>query len=272
MKYWAILTIVFGVTRVGCTEDADIDYSQLLSKHMITISSGKFIMGCNKNIDRRCGDDEYFYHEVNNEYSYHEVIVPEFKIDLTEVLVFEYRICTSCSEPGTGEQCNWNRPDREDHPVNCINWNQAKEYCEWAGKRLCTEAEWEKAARGTDGRIYPWGNEEADCNFAVLKDSRGSGCGEFSTLPWGSKPSGIYGLYDMSGNVYEWVEDYYHENYNGAPLDGSAWSDDSNISVRVNRGGGFGVESEFLRASGRYFSRQNYAGSFIGVRCCKDIP
>ena len=243
---------------------------------MVTIPSGLFRMGCNEEIDS-CSSGP-------RESPAHDVDIPEYKIDLFEVTVGQYRVCVDnngCTEPTThNEFCNWRYSDREDHPVNGITWYQAKEYCEWVGKRLCSESEWEKAARGTDGRIYPWGNEEATCDFAVMCEERcdahgdhsGYGCGEDRTWPVGSKPSGVYGLYDMAGNIWEWVEDDFHVNYDGSPSDGSAWIDNPRAERRVLRGGSMHYTSTAIRASFRldyipsaYFDNQ-------GVRCCQNVP
>jgi formylglycine-generating enzyme len=149
--------------------------------------------------------------------------VPAFCIDRTEVTVAAYRACVSagactadhltestCNDPFGAcfvhrETCNWDKPGREDHPINCVSWNQARRYCLWAGKRLPTNLEWEKAARGTDGRIHPWGGATPTCDLAVWAN----GCGRYSTWPVGSKPRGAspYGALDMAGNVGEWTEE-----------------------------------------------------------------
>ena len=234
---------------------------------MTTIPGGPFMMGCNTSIDDDC---------ETNEYPYHEVTVPEFKIDVTEVTVGQYRACFedngSCSEPRTWTQCNWAELDRENHPINCINWYQSKDYCEWVDKRLCSESEWEKAARGTDGRIYPWGNETPTCEWAVMSDEVGSGCGDEQTWPVGSKPVGLFGLYDMSGNVYEWVEDDQHLDYDGVPDNGEAWIENPRSAERVVRGGSlYNASSAYLRASSRHSYTPNYYyyGIYgIGARCC----
>src|SRR5574338_706593 len=107
-----------------------------------------------------------------------------------------------------GQGYNWGVAGKEKHPINGVNWYQAKKYCEWKGKRLPTEAEWELAARGDDGRMFPWGNDTPTCNH-VVSDS----CGTSGTGPVGSKPLGDspYGLHDMGGNVLEWCSDYYKE-------------------------------------------------------------
>ena len=221
------------------------------------------MMGCNYEVDTNCIDDESPYHEVN---------VPEFAIDVTEASVGQYRACVDnghCSEPlQNSNWCNWRYSEREDYPVTCINWHQAKAYCEWSGRRLCSESEWEKAARGTDGRIYPWGNEEADCSCAVMADD-GLGCGEINSWPVGSKSPGVYGLYDMSGNVWEWIEDDGHSHYNNAPADGSVWISSPRSSLRGLRGGSFSNNFVILRASNRYFFDPDDTGGSIGVRCCR---
>ena len=229
------------------------------SSPMMTIPAGPFMMGCNGDIDDNCSGD-------GREEPYHEVNVPDFEIDSTEVTVGQYLDCVEdgsfCSEPSTGSLCNWGESDREDHPVNCITWYDAKAYCEWAGKRLCSESEWEKAARGTDGRIYPWGNETPDCTRIVMGGCPGD------TQPVGSKPAGVHGLYDMSGNVFECVEDDWHSTYNGAPSDGEAWVENPRASDRVVRGGCFVFDAAFLSASGRGYGGPGASNGYLGARCC----
>ena len=240
------------------------------SSPMVTIPGGDFMMGCNASIDDNC-------HRSGNEEPYHEVNVPDFEIDVIEVTIGQYRSCvednSSCSEPLTiYSYCNWRYNNREDHPVNCVTWYNAKEYCEWSGKRLCSESEWEKAARGSDGRIYPWGNEEVSCDRAVMSDG-GAGCGAFRTWSVASKPVGLHGLYDMAGNVWEWVEDDYHGTYDGAPNDGSAWVENPRSANRVIRGGGLTTSSSAaLRASYRNDENPDNDSDGFGARCCRDAP
>lgn len=231
------------------------------------VPAGPFMMGCSEERHSLCPDDEKASHEVT---------VPSFVIDKHEVTVGLYKDCVAsgqCAIPGTGGKCNWDVTGKGSHPVNCINWEEARAYCAWAGKRLCSESEWEKASRGTDGREYPWGNEIATCEYAVTEDG-GYGCGTDSTMPVGSKPAGAspYGALDMSGNVMEWVEDDWHQNYLGAPAGGDSWIDDPRARFRIIRGGCFGsVFYGDLRSSAREAGTLSY-GTCYGIRCCSSAP
>ena len=226
------------------------------------------MMGCNSESDENCNED-------SSEEPYHEVNVPDFDIDITEVTVGQYRTCVdngSCERlTDTSTNCNYRYSDREEHPVNCINWNRAKNYCERNNKKLCSEAEWEKAARGTDERVYPWGDEESTCDRAVMNEGV-AGCGENRTWPASSKPAGINGLYDMAGNVSEWVEDDRHNDYTGAPADGSAWVEIQRPSSGISRGGSFKHSTGWLRASYRDFKNITERSDGLGFRCCRDMP
>jgi formylglycine-generating enzyme required for sulfatase activity len=231
---------------------------------MVRVPAGEFWMGCNADVDSSCDSGEK---------PGHKVYLEEYYIDTTEVTVAAYGACVKagkCTAPDTGAHCNWGTSGREQHPINCVDWTQAWAYCEYVGKRLPTEAEWEKAARGTDGRVYPWGNERATCGRAVMNDG-GDGCGKNSTWPVGSKPSGVspYGAQDMSGNVREWVSDWYDSSYYGSSPSRSP-SGPSGGSVRVYRGGRWDYfGAEFQRASGRIGSTPGDRDSGLGFRCAR---
>lgn len=137
-----------------------------------------------------------------------EVAIESFEMSKTAVTVEQYASCVNegaCTEPATGDSCNWGKPGRELHPVNCVDWAQADQYAKFKGARLPSEAEWAFAATsGGKDQKYPWGNEAPACDKAVM-----AGCGNEGTMPVCSKPAGntAYGLCDMAGNVWQWTQD-----------------------------------------------------------------
>jgi formylglycine-generating enzyme required for sulfatase activity len=142
-------------------------------------------------------------------------------MDVHEVTYAEYKGCQKSAGCLRGGPL-YNDFSNPKQPINGPNWYAAVKYCELAGKHLPTEAQWEKAARGPDGRTHPWGDEPATCERAVIKDARGRSCGikkrkEFPDKGRpnvvGSKPPGVYGLYDMSGNSWEWVYDWASDSW-----------------------------------------------------------
>jgi len=176
--------------------------------NMIVVPAGPFYRGCGEE-DPDCDEDEFPADP--------DLFVSTFAIDRTAVTTADYAACVGaggCTTAGTGAVlCNWGRAEHEDHPINCVTWFQAEAYCTWAGKRLLTQAEWEKAARGTDGRLYPWGDDDPSCDLAVIANGDGPGCGTGETWPVGSKPAGAspYGVFDAAGNTSAWMSDWYTE-------------------------------------------------------------
>jgi len=144
-----------------------------------------------------------------------------FYMDVNEVTYAEYKACVKarkCDPSGPG----YTDFDRPRQPINGIRWFDADKYCRAQGKQLPTEAQWEKAARGPDGALHPWGDEPATCERAIIKDSRGRSCGvkKLYSKPEtgrpfevGSRPAYRYGLHDMAGNSWEWVADWYAKDY-----------------------------------------------------------
>ena len=229
-----------------CSETAD-------PGALVSVPGGDFLMGCNEAIDDDCSDDESPSHTVT---------LSPFEIDATEVTQQQY---TSCVAAGACEApaCSWDC-DSGNFPASCLTWGQANDYCSWANKRLPTEAEWEKAARGDAGNKYPWGNDDPDCTRANM-----SKCGEKPTavgsLDAGKSP---YGAFDMAGNVVEYVADFYDAAY----YESSPASDPTGPETGMRhggRGGGFKSDSEYLRASKRDWYDATDSAASLGFRCAR---
>lgn len=226
----------------------------------VTIPAGEFMMG----------SEAWPYTQP-----VHKVSVKEFQLAKTLVTVDQYKACVDagrCTPPGADFGCNWGVKGRGEHPVNCVTWDQARAFSGWVGGRLPTEAEWEYAARG-GGKPwrYPWGNADATCERAVISEHAGGrndgvGCGRNSTWPVCSKPKGnsLHGLCDMAGNLYQWVQDWYHGSYDGAPVDGSAWEDAG--ATRAYRGGSWINAAGRARSASRRSFDPRDRGDHLGFR------
>lgn len=217
---------------------------------MIAIPAGDFTMGS----------------DVEDERPPHTAFVDGFEIEKLEVrnedfekFVAETGYITDAEKAG---ETSWQyyAKDKPNHPVVKVSWNDAKAYCEWLGKRLPTEAEWEKAARGTDARSYPWGNQW-DAAKANTKEG-----GRRGTTPVGSFPDGAspYGLMDMAGNVAEWTSDWF-KAYPG----GDFYSPYFGEKYRVIRGGGWFSDKQLVRTTERSASSITAANDDLGFRCAR---
>ena len=223
----------------------------------ITLPAGTFQMG-----STRSGDEQ----------PVHTVTVSSFRMAKTETTQAQYAACVkagACSEAGTGSSyCTWGKAGREQHPVNCVTWYQADDYCEWAGARLCTEAEWEYAARsGGQNRTYPWGDQTATCSYAVMYEG-GNGCGTGGTWAVCSKTAGnsTQGACDLAGNVWEWVADWYGDYPSEAQTNPTGPVSGSH---RVSRGGSWDFDADGLRAAYRDYVYPGYYYYYLGLRCCR---
>jgi len=225
---------------------------------MILVSAGEFTMGSN-------------YGELDEQPA-HKIFVGAFYIDKYEVTNGLYRVCVDqkmCQEPkATSSKTHsvyFGNSDFDGYPVIYVDWNMAQSYCEWRGMRLPTEAEWEKAARGINGRTYPWGEgincDKANYNLCV---------GDVSKV--GSYENGIspYGIEDMAGNVLEWVSDWYQSDYYHTIV---GVEDDPKGpmvgDVRVLKGGAWNDKTT-VRSSFRAWDNQTYTTNYYGFRCAKD--
>ena len=214
--------------------------------------------------------------EINDAAPRRRVTVRSFEMAKTEVTFKQYRACVAAGACTQLQSSSTEDFAHDDHPVIFVNWTQAKAFSEWVGGRLPSEAEWEYAARsaGKD-RKYPWGDEAASCKRAVLNEGSDS-CGQKYGMAWPvcSKPEGNtdQGLCDMAGNVWEWVEDWYHPNYRGAPEDGRAWIDPRGLG-RVIRGGSWQNRALFSQSARRQYSDPaNLVGADLGFRPVISIP
>jgi len=232
-----------------------------LGPKMVWIPKGSFNMGSDKG-----DDDEKPVHKVTINYDYaigqYEVTRGQFR---QFVNATQYQ-----TEAERGDGCwgwigtDWKqRPDfnwrnagfvqTDQHPVLCVSWNDAKAYAQWlaeqTGKpyRLPSEAEWEYACRAGTTTAYSFGDDANQLgNYAWYGENSGS-----QTHPVGEKKSNAFGLYDMHGNVWEWLEDVWHENYQGAPVDGSAWMSGRTSDAHPLRGGSWGGDDAWLRCAFR---------------------
>jgi formylglycine-generating enzyme required for sulfatase activity len=238
-----------------------------IPENMAKIPAGKFLMGSLPK-DGRVG-----YTVGVDELPQHSVILKAYFIDRYEVTANQYRAFIDATgrkppgDPRFPEIYPWAREggvpkEFENHPVIYVSWEDAEAFCRWAGKRLPTEAEWEKAARGTDGRIWPWGNI-FDPKKANVQEYKAGG-----TLPVGDFPKGVspYGVYDMAGNVAEWTADWY-EAYPGSKLIRRAFGKN-----RVVKGGAYTLPGEpYARSASRSMARDPAKRHrSIGFRCAKD--
>jgi len=220
---------------------------------MIAIPAGEFTMGSDLEVERPP----------------HPVSVDAFEIDQFEVtneqfekFVAETGYVTDAGKAGDTSWRYWAK-DKPNHPVVKVSWNDATAFCEWAEKRLPTEAEWEKAARGTDGRTYPWGNTW-DEDKVNAKESGYRGTTIVGSFPSGASP---YGVMDMAGNVAEWTSDWF-QPYPGYP-GGDGEAQYFGEKYRVIRGGGWFSDQNLVRTTERSASSVELANDDVGFRCAK---
>lgn len=202
----------------------------------------------------------------------HQVYLDAFWIDQTEVTNAMYARCVDanvCNPPSdTSSYINssyFGNSKFEDYPVLYVSWNDAIDYCEYADRRLPSEAEWEKAARGTNGNIYPWGNNNPNDSLLNFDNNLGD------TTTVGSYPDGgsIYGVLDMAGNLWEWVNDWYDPNYySNSPSSNPQGA--TSGSSKIFRGGSWFDNYFNVRSTARLWAETSFLFNDLGFRCAMD--
>jgi len=230
--------------------------------HMVQVyvPAGEFRMGTDPTKDSRAEKDEL---------PQHTVYLDAFWIDWTGVTNAQYARCVTdrqCTAPEDTSSITrhsyYGNVQYANYPVINVNWSQAQTYCTWSGRRLPSEAEWEKAARGTDGRLYPWGDAAPDPGLANYNYQPGD------TTAVGSYPSGAspYGALDMAGNVWEWVSDWYSDSYYQQSPARNPLGPDTG-SDRVLRGSAWSEPAASNRSALRVGYDPNLGDIRVGFRC-----
>jgi formylglycine-generating enzyme required for sulfatase activity len=236
--------------------------SKVEAGEMILIPEGPFSMGSSD--EDILWAAKQFHSETldwyRDETPAHSVTLPAFQIDKYEVTVGDYKIYMAATGKPAPREFDNARLNHPRQPVVSVTWQVAKDYCLWAKKRLPTEAEWEKAARGNDKRHYPWGNEPDALNANI----RGKGDNYRNTSPGGKFPEGAspYGVMDMSGNVWEWMEDWLQ------PYPGNEYANDFyGERFKVIKGGSWDSNLDLARPATRGKALPNQKKNYIGFRC-----
>jgi formylglycine-generating enzyme required for sulfatase activity len=263
----SLLVLLIAMFRVG-SGDAQLDRLRKLKKDaaapaadempMALIPEGPFWMG-------RDGTEA-----LEDERPRHQVWLDAYLMDVYEVSTAQYaRFLAATNRPPPWQ---WETVDLSvhgDRPVIGVDWEDAEAYCRWAGKRLPTEAEWEKAARGTDERLYPWGNQTPTASLANFALGARFSYGQV-LMPVGHYKQGIspYGLYAMAGNVWEWVHDWYGAHYYEVSPERNPQGPEQG-QFKVLRGGSWSDLPKYLLTYGRFKLPPTTRNSFTGFRCAK---
>ncbi len=228
---------------------------------MVLVPAGQFLMGS----DYGAADEE----------PQHTVTMSAYYIDQYEVTNARYAECVKagpCKPPTSFNSVThpnyYDNPDFANFPVIQVTWPMAKAYCEWRGARLPSEAEWEKAARGDDGRPFPWGEQEPNCTFANFWNDEPDCVGDVAEVGKYNKGVSPFNLFDMAGNVWEWVADWYDDTYYAStPLENPLGPDSG--TFRIVRGGAWSNGAGSIRTTTRGRNLPNKSYNYVGLRCVR---
>ncbi|MDD5223441.1 MAG: formylglycine-generating enzyme family protein [bacterium] len=231
---------------------------------MASIPAGCFDMG------------DAFNEGSSVEWPVHNVCVSAFQMDIYEVTNAQFKACVDagfCTDPENSTSYTrssyYRNSTYDNYPVILVSWTQANAFCIWAGGRLPTEAEWEYAARGgLAGKRYPWGDNAPVCTLGASNGSNYSECSPADTIAVGSFAANGYGLYDLAGNIWEWVNDWFDSGYYSTSPTQDPQGPDSGTN-KVMRGGDFESIDLELRVSKRWTYHPSIQARFIGFRCAK---
>lgn len=217
---------------------------------MVLVPAGEFVMGSDSN--QAAAKPA------------HTVYLDSFYIDQFEVTNGDYQACAEAGVCTTGGSFRIRRPELAQNPVVFVDWYDADTFCKWRGGRLPTEAEWEKAARGNDERLFPWGNDPITCDRAQYSDC------DWALSPVGSYPTGVspYGAFDMAGNAWEWVADWYAQDYYSySPAENPSGPESG--MYKSTRGGGFLYDARLQTTVWRNQAPATHAYIYLGFRCAR---
>jgi formylglycine-generating enzyme required for sulfatase activity len=288
-----------GAARAGDTIQDCADCPAL-----VLLPSGSLLMGSNESEKAR-RSNEGPQHEVQIAY---RLAVGKYELTRAEFARFvsasgyrtEAEQGAGChvfdgKKWGVSSGHDWRNPgyaQTDEHPVTCVSWNDGQAYLTWLnqqlpgkGYRLLSEAEWEYAARAGQRGRYAWGDDDeltAMCTYANGMDATGkaqikgmdwpaANCSDGSafTVAGQALPPNAFGLYNMSGNVWEWTQDVHHDSYANAPIDGSAWTEGGDQAMRVTRGGAWFSYPQGLRSAYRSRSATGFSGGGVGFRIAR---
>ena len=258
------------------------DFPWPVPEGMVAIPEGPFIMGVPLLESNTV---------LRDDMPPHRVYLSPYAIDRFEVSMAKYSECVEAEvcTPAVATfdkyalHCTYGQQEKSQHPINCVSWRQATAYCQWAGKALPTEAQWEKAARGPDSLLYPWGDSpELSCQQAVVAfgpDEEQTGCGQGGPWEISSRPTdtSVYGVHDLMGNVHEWTSDvfsfdYYEQSPERDPM--GAGLEQEELNGRSVRGLHFrwDVTRIEVNIAVRSSNAAGAAFDFIGFRCAYNGP